>query len=344
MKRIWISSYTLKPRSSLSSKAAAGERRGALLKIEFDVGVGYADLHPWPELGDESLERQLTRLKQGEMTPYLQRALGIARVDAEARASGVSAFAGLSIPESHWLVTNLDSLDAGDRALDTVAAKWAEGFRSLKIKVGRDLHRELQALNRMAHALTSWRVRLDFNCTFGAKSSTASESGAADWFSALSDDVRSALEFVEDPHVSTSPAWRRFENETSAPLALDRLRTLEELATEEPESLHASWLIVKPAHQEPTLAAEVAKRHDLKICVTSNLDHPLGQVAAALEAAKLSVRLPGRVGTCGLLSQEAYEPSEYSRSLSVRGAHLLPSNEPGLGFGELLGREPWMAL
>src|SRR4029078_6257499 len=88
---MWFCRYTLKPRRALSALAGARPREGALLR----AGDGFADIHPWPELGDEPLEEQL---KHVETLP----ALHYARIDGEARRRGVSLFDGLTIPESHW--------------------------------------------------------------------------------------------------------------------------------------------------------------------------------------------------------------------------------------------------
>src|SRR5262249_34567507 len=84
---MWFCEYALSPR-----------RRGALIRS----GSGFADVHPWPELGDEPLERQLDLLRRGETTPLTRRSLELARIDGAARQRGVSLFAGLTIPKSHW--------------------------------------------------------------------------------------------------------------------------------------------------------------------------------------------------------------------------------------------------
>ena len=84
---MWFWEYSLSP-----------TRRGALVR----VGNGFADVHPWPELGDAPLERQLTMLARGETTALTRRSLELARIDSDARARSVSLFAGLTIPLSHW--------------------------------------------------------------------------------------------------------------------------------------------------------------------------------------------------------------------------------------------------
>lgn len=88
--------YELVPKRRLS--AIAGRREGALIR----VGDGFADVHPWPELGDDPLEAQLALLARGETTELTSRSLHFAALDAAARASSRSLFEGLTIPPSHW--------------------------------------------------------------------------------------------------------------------------------------------------------------------------------------------------------------------------------------------------
>jgi O-succinylbenzoate synthase len=109
--QLWIWRYTLKPRRRLSALAAPGPRQGALIR----AGDGFADIHPWPELGDAPLDEQLAHI---EASPALHHA----RVDAEARARGVSLFDGLTIPESHWPGDNPPP------AFDTVKLKGIESI------------------------------------------------------------------------------------------------------------------------------------------------------------------------------------------------------------------------
>ncbi|HYH05440.1 MAG TPA: hypothetical protein VEK11_00115 [Thermoanaerobaculia bacterium] len=90
--------YTLVPRRRLSGVAREGAREGALLRVD----GGFADLHPWPELGDLPLDTQLALLARGALTAQTRVSLRFAALDADARARGVSLFDGLTIPESHW--------------------------------------------------------------------------------------------------------------------------------------------------------------------------------------------------------------------------------------------------
>jgi O-succinylbenzoate synthase len=125
--QLWISRYTLTPRRRLSALARPGAREGALLR----AGDGFADIHPWPELGDAPLDEQLARLARGESHPALHHA----RVDAEARARGVSLFEGVTIPASHW---------PGDDPPDAFGTVKLKGIESIPPRV---------------------RLRIDFNAT-----------------------------------------------------------------------------------------------------------------------------------------------------------------------------------
>src|SRR4051794_17174160 len=103
--RIFYSPYELKPRASLSSRASAESRHGVLLKVEHPgLGIGYADLFPWTELGDTPLTDQLELLKHRIHTPLTRNAIEFSQIDATARARGVSLWENLKIPESHALV------------------------------------------------------------------------------------------------------------------------------------------------------------------------------------------------------------------------------------------------
>jgi O-succinylbenzoate synthase len=90
--------YELLPKRRLSAVAAPGARRGTLIRI----GDGFADVHPWPELGDAPLDKQLASIAAGSPLPLAARSLAFAAIDAAARREGRSLFEGLTIPPSHW--------------------------------------------------------------------------------------------------------------------------------------------------------------------------------------------------------------------------------------------------
>lgn len=180
---VWYWRYELVPLAALSAVAAGGARQGALVRI----GSGFGDIHPWPELGDQPLDRQLELLARGELTPLTRRTLELARVDADAREGAHSAFEGMDIPDSHW---------PGPHA--------PAGFDTVKIKCGPDLD--------PATLPDGVRLRLDFNNTLDAAT-----------FERLADRLPAdRIDFVEDPFPYDEAGWRQMASRTGLRMALDR--------------------------------------------------------------------------------------------------------------------------
>jgi O-succinylbenzoate synthase len=175
---IWVHRYSLMPRRKLSGVANPGAREGALLRID----DGFADLHPWPELGDLPLDVQLTMLARDETTMQTRASLELARLDRGARMRGESLFDGLTIPESHWPGNDPPP-----------------GFDTVKIK---------GALPVPEHV----RLRIDFNATLTAE----------EFLSIADTLPRERVDFVEDPCPYEPATWARLRAATGLRLALDR--------------------------------------------------------------------------------------------------------------------------
>lgn len=176
--RLWIHRYTLVPRRRLSGVAREGAREGALLR----AGDGFADVHPWPELGDAPLDEQLALLRRGETTPLTRASLHLARIDGAARRRGVSLFDGLTIPESHW-----------------PGADPPPGFDTVKIKGMQPLPEEV-------------RIRIDFNAALTAE----------EFLRVAEMLPRERIDFIEDPCPYDEPVWRALRERTGLRLAVDR--------------------------------------------------------------------------------------------------------------------------
>lgn len=155
-----------------------GSRAGALLR----VGDGFADIHPWPELGDAPLDEQLALLARGETTPLTRASLRLADVDGEARRRGVSLFDGLTIPLSHWPGNDPPP-----------------GFDTVKIKGVMDVP---------AHV----RIRIDFNARLTADG----------FLRLAGTLPRHRIDFIEDPCPYDAATWRALRERTGLRLALDR--------------------------------------------------------------------------------------------------------------------------
>jgi O-succinylbenzoate synthase len=181
--RIWVHRYTLTPKRRLSGIARPGPREGALLRVALRSGnSGFADLHPWPELGDAPLEEQLALLAHGDTTAQTWASLRLARCDGEARERGVSLFDGLTIPESHWPGNDPPA-----------------GFDTVKVKGTSSLPPDV-------------RLRIDFNSMLTA----------GEFLRLAQRLPRERVDFVEDPCPYNERVWRALRAETHLRFALDR--------------------------------------------------------------------------------------------------------------------------
>jgi o-succinylbenzoate synthase len=176
--KIWVHRYTLTPRRPLRGVARPGRREGALLRVD----EGFADVHPWPELGDAPLEEQLALLARGETTAITEASLKMARLDGDARRAGRSLFEGLTIPESHW---------PGDDP--------QPGFDTVKVKGAGSLP-------------TGVRLRIDFNGSLTPE----------EFLRIAATLPREWLDFVEDPCAYDPSVWQDLRARTGLRLALDR--------------------------------------------------------------------------------------------------------------------------
>lgn len=155
-----------------------GTRSGALLRVE----DGFADVHPWPELGDAPLDDQLALLARGETTSLTRASLRLAALDGEARRRGVSLFEGLSIPLSHW---------PGNEPPD--------GFDTVKTKGVIDVPPDV-------------RIRIDFNARLTAE----------EFVHIAETLPKERIDFIEDPCPYDEQVWRGLRRTTGLRLALDR--------------------------------------------------------------------------------------------------------------------------
>jgi len=141
---MWIWRYSLKPRRALSALAGDAPRAGALLR----VGDGFADVHPWPELGDAPLDEQLAMLARGETTPLTRRSLWFASVWRR------EMFDGLTIPRSHWPGSD------PPEGFEIAKVKMPGGALPDRVRLRLDFNGDGDAFARLATTLP--RERIDF--------------------------------------------------------------------------------------------------------------------------------------------------------------------------------------
>ena len=297
------SMYELSPRTGL-----ANVREGALLKIEFEPGhVGYADLHPLPEFGDDPVDVHLDALAEDELSDLVKRALRFAGEDARLRAMNRNAFLGLALPRAHRLITSLAHVRAAD--LRRIVA---EGYTHAKLKVGRDLAFEAKCLSEWTK-LVPLKWRLDFN-------GRTSVGEFADWWRELPEVVRARVDFVEDPcagQLNITGPWA------------------DDWAYQD----RAKIRIVKPARENVDEVGGYPR-----VVFTHSLDHVFGRACALWEAARFYRDFPILTEVCGLGATDAFKPDAFSRAWPLEGPRLRPTTGPGFGFGELLTELKWRTL
>jgi O-succinylbenzoate synthase len=291
---------------------------GTLLKVEFGSDlVGYCDLHPHLELGDLDLDSQLNLLTVQKPTQQAKNSLHWALIDAHARRRGISAFADLKLPTTHWLATDVQQLQTD------LAQIRAQSYSHIKIKMGRDLDSETKNLLAVLPELHGLRLRLDFN-------ESEIEKSFSNWWRQNESRLLPSLDYIEDPFVFESQSWSR----ATAPLALDRNLNRENL-----KDFSHPTIIFKPAVSEVSWLSSMNKR----VVFSSYMDHPLGEMAAIYAAAHYSQTLE-RMEVCGLRTWHLFEKNEFSEGLQNLGAHLDVAVGTGFGFDDILLNQAWSAL
>lgn len=307
--------YKLIPKKAIQHRMTHQYREGMILRFTFNTGsIGYADCHPWAELGDLSIEDQLKSIHEGRIgeTPVSMRSFILGYIDAKAREKGVSLFDGLEVPKSHCLLGSVESIDEMLQAC-------SEGFSHFKIKMGLNLEQETEALKNLAAKLPeNAKIRVDFNLKLDAQE-----------FCNFLEDINDLLhkfDFFEDPFFYEMDLWQHIQKMANVSLAADEILSN---ALEKPGG--ANVLVIKPAVKDPR---RIEKKDNQRGVITSYLDHPLGQVTAAYEAANFDC--PNEI--CGLLSHRIYQTNEFSECLSQKGPNFLVPSGTGFGFDELLAK------
>lgn len=323
MNNIWIFRYELLALAELNARATKASRVGALLR----VGDGFADLHPWPELGDVPLDEQLTLLASGTTTPSTEASLHLAKADGEARAAKRSLFQGLSIPKSHHLqLTTASEIDIRELA--------RQGFERVKVKAGKDLDSErawiTEVLSEIDETHVTVKIRIDFNAS-------VTLSQLEHFLSFIPMSLRRHIDFVEDPLPYDPDTWQELRDAHGVRLAAD---------FEKPSDgfRGIDTLVIKPARENVAAQLAMAEVHRLRVVVTSSLDHPVGQMGAAFVAARIQRDHPALLDDCGLLSHQIYQPNAFSDRIGSEGSRLIPPSGNGIGFDDLLAALPWERL
>ncbi|MBX3021009.1 MAG: hypothetical protein KF799_04975 [Bdellovibrionales bacterium] len=300
--KIWVHPYQLRPRVP-----HVQPRMGVLVKVEWAMHqVGYSDLHPWPEFGEQPLDAHIDSLAKVEFTPLAEMSMEFNYIDREFRLHKRNAFLGMIVPRSHRLVFDIETLQAPQ------LTQWQkDGFTHIKVKMGRDLKRETEAFTQLAYS-SNLLWRLDMNGRLSEKDFT-------DWWKKLDDSVRARIDFIEDP-VNKD----------------EQLKVPGPWADDWSKQKFAKIRVVKPARE----AAEELISYD-RVVFTHGLEHSFGQACAAWSAANYYGQHPKKTEVCGLAAPDIYEPDDFTRAWSCEGPRMKPTPGFGFGFDELLEKLKW---
>jgi O-succinylbenzoate synthase len=210
MESIFYAPYELRPLLKLNALASGAPRRGALIRI----GPGFGDVHPWPELGDEPLERQLDLIFKGTPTTLGRQSLLCARLDGEARTRGDWLFEELVVPASHL------TLPVVDENVDWTGVR-RMGFEIVKIKGP-------SVVDGGEIARAGLRLRVDYNATGTER----------DVERLINEVPEGTIDFIEDPTPYDQEVWNRIRRRVA--VAADR----------EKKGDACDVLVVKPALEE----------------------------------------------------------------------------------------------
>lgn len=163
------------------------------------------------------------------------------------------------------------------------------------------------------------RLRLDFN-------GQLTVAQFRDFVRRLDEPVLRRIDFVEDPFSAPQYIWDEVQRELPFDLAADR------------QPVSARVDVQKPA-------CDLIRPHGRRVVFTSYMDHPLGQMFAAREAAAYYAVYPGQRELCGLATHTLFEPDEFIERVQMDENRRLKAPEgTGLGFDDLLQKIDWQPL
>jgi O-succinylbenzoate synthase len=317
---ISYSPYELFTPYKLNWKSLQKRRVGFLIRVTFEDGItGFADCHPWIELGDADVNVQKDALKKKFLTPLLQQSLKCAYIDGLYRSQKKNLLDGLVSPINHLLI---GSLSSHWNTLNGI-----QNFKTLKVKWNGALPLEEHVYLLKAIAEKKFIIRLDCNGFLSQQLFLS--------FLNKIKPFKEAFEFIEDPISEFDPDFFAVcQNNFQILIALDRL-SLSQISLLKAKHV----LVLKPAVQDIDNYLQYSSQH--KIVITSYLDHPIGQLYAAYHAAKLYSSHSKALLSCGLLSHRLYTNvqgwlEEKNFSINSQGT--------GLGCDNKLDTQDWVLL
>ena len=276
--RIELREFSLELRHPvITSRGAITRRDGFLVKISDGTVSGWGEALPlpgWPGADLPATRRALETWAADPDTdalpfePFAHGAVELALLDLEARRTGLSQAEVLADGGAVARSVELNALVSG---ADEAAAAVADGFRTVKLKVGAsDLEADVAAVASVRRAIgDTVRLRLDANGAW-------TEEEAVE---ALTRLEQFDIEYVEEP-VSGLEALARIAEQSPVPVAVT---TRVFADTQVPEAISVLWSRPCPAPRSPRRWID----QGCKVVVTNYLDSAIGQHVALSVASAL---------------------------------------------------------
>lgn len=326
--KVFIHRYELKAPLHPSASSARASRVGCLLRIEWPDGRrGFADLHPWPELGDGPLDEQLAALERFNLTPLSEQAIYFADRDARARAAGEPLWRSGARIRNNFLVNDVTRITD-----DELGRLSKEGFTTVKIKCGGDIEKEAAIVNRIAKR-DDFFVRLDFN-------GRATPDSFERFMSLVHAESDHRIEYVEDPFPYDHATWGDVGRRWTVGIDYELARS----PWARGEKPAADVFILKPANMDVESSVRTAIDWGMDITVTSVMGHPVGVLHAHAVAQDLHLKHGARMRTAGCLTLGVYQRDPFAADIPVDGPFIGKPPGTGVGFDHLLESLLWTPI
>jgi hypothetical protein len=266
----------------LKLKGKKDSRAGALLKLlAADGSLRYADLLPWPEYGDNSIEKEFVEIKAGRFSKLFLRALELSSVSVIGNSKHLTG--------NHFIISDLSMFKFAE-----VQELENQGHSVLKLKVGTDLDFETNWLNQMKSL--KFRFRLDFNSKLNLEQFKY-------FIEKLDASMHERIEFIEDPMPYNFSDWRAASE--LMPLAIDfeYENWVKSNITEVPFNV----IVLKPVRQDVFQIIDNTNKLGVNYVVTSSMDAVLGEIQVQNLLPELKNKLGPRLLVGGCKTRHLYE-------------------------------------
>jgi o-succinylbenzoate synthase len=324
------SSYKLKFKQSFTtSKGKISERNGFLIKLDSANGKsGYGDCCPLPDFGSESYEQAEAKIKDLELKikidlndieksilktleplndcPTLRHGFEQALLNLISRDQDISLNEILNTSSKKTLNVNAAiGFLSPEESVSAVKSLISKGFKTIKIKVGREDFTEDSACIKALREIISKEInlRIDANGKWNLPEA----------ISALSQLEKFGIEYAEQP-VNKIDDYLALSQKTKIPLAADEsIRSLKD-AYDFISRKAVSVILLKPMMLGgiiPTLKIiQYAQENKIKVVVTTSLDSCIGRSFAVLAASFVEQETAHGLGTAELFEKDLF-PDPY---------------------------------